>query len=105
MVGLPVIEAKSNFNLQNDTFIIGTLQPGETTGYLQLKAPSYPVVLEGSMLLIQALGFSSRQTLQINIFDNVIITPTVSSPNCMVLTNPPKFYHILYAQETINYPL
>jgi hypothetical protein len=27
MVGLPVIEAKSNFNLQNDTLIIGTLQP------------------------------------------------------------------------------
>jgi len=79
MVGLPVIEAKSNFHLQNDTLIIGTLQPGETTGYLQLKAPSYPVVLEGSMLLIQALGFSSRQTLQINIFDNVIITPTDAS--------------------------
>jgi len=28
----------------------------------------------------------------------------VSSPKCMVLTNPSKFYPILYAQETMNYP-
>ncbi len=35
----------------------------------------------------------------------VISRQIVSSPKGMVLTNPSKFYHILYAQETINYPI
>jgi len=46
--------------------------------------------------------------LENEIYVNEILTDVedfvVSSPKCMVLTNPSKFYPILYAQETMNYP-
>jgi hypothetical protein len=43
-------------------------------------------------------------TKALKIFEDVVHKKIVSSPKCMVLTNPSKFYHILYSQETINYP-
>jgi putative transposase len=45
-----------------------------------------------------------KNSIKTDIYQMAMLHKLVSSPKCMVLINPPKCYHILYAQETMNYP-
>jgi hypothetical protein len=69
ITGLPLLGAKSNFGIEVDKLNLGDLQPGETDGFLQLKAPSYPIVLVGTMLLSSPDTDAVRQNVKINIID------------------------------------
>ncbi len=77
ITGLPLVfGAKSNFGIEIDKLVLRDLQPGETDGFLQLKAPSYPIVLVGTMLLSSPDTDTVTQNVRINIID-----ASTSSPN------------------------
>jgi hypothetical protein len=97
ITGLPLLGAKSNFGIEVDKLNLGNLQPGETDGFLQLKAPSYPIVLVGTMLL------SSQDTDTVIQNVKIIIDTTTSSSipiiNATVNKTTPHFDGILPSQN------
>src|SRR5450759_5619224 len=50
MIGLNLEGAKSNFNIESDRIFIRKIASGEISGYLQMKSPSYPVILQGQLI-------------------------------------------------------
>jgi len=77
MVGLSLLGAKSNFSIESDKLALGDIASGETSGYLQMKSPSYPVVLQGQLI------FQSQDTGTVSesVNINVLETPSSLTPN------------------------
>ncbi len=103
ITGLPLVfGVKSNFGIEVDKLNLGSLEPGETDGFLQLKAPSYPIVLVGTMLLSSHDTDTVIQNVKINIIDastsspnsikNTTVNKTTPNHNDLILpsTNEPK---------------
>ncbi len=98
ITGLPLFGTKSNFGIEVDKLILGDLQPGETDGVLQLKAPSYPIVLVGTMLLSSQDTDTVTQNVRINTIDTIKSSPTPII-NATVNKTPPRFEGTLPSQN------
>lgn len=72
LAGLNLSEAKSNFNIDSDTLKLGNISPGETRGYLQLKAPSEPTMLESSLVLQSGDIDPVSESMKINIIETAV---------------------------------
>lgn len=98
LVGLRLFEAKSNFNFVSDSLDLGDLPPGETKGYLRLKAPSNPVVLEGALIFQSKDTDTVTESVKINVLETTLLpsptyTPNSSSP---VSTGMPWYINIVW---------
>ncbi len=105
ITGLPLFGAKSNFGIEVDKLNLGDLQPGETDGFLQLKAPSYPIVLVGTMLLGSQDTDTVTQNVRINIIDTITSSPAPIK-NATVNKTSPHFDGTLISnsQPSANEP-
>jgi hypothetical protein len=83
VVGLSLLETKSNFNIESDSLALGDIPPGETSGYMLLKSPSYPVVLEGKLIFQSQDTGTATESVKINVLETTLLpspTPT-HTPN------------------------
>jgi hypothetical protein len=78
LVGLSLLGAKSNFNIVSDSLELGDIPLGNTNGSLLLKAPSYPVVLNGALVFQSQDIDSVSQSVKINVIGT---TSPSSVPN------------------------
>ncbi len=79
LMGLRLLEAKSNFKILYDRLDLGDMPPGETGGYLLLKAPSRPVVLESALIFQSQDTNTVTESLRINVLETALPTPTPNS--------------------------
>ena len=81
LVGLSLLEAKSNFKIVSDSLDLGDISPGETNGYLLLKAPSKPVILEGALIFQSKDTDTVAQSVKINVLETVLLPTPTHTPN------------------------
>ncbi|MCX9088627.1 MAG: hypothetical protein OIN90_13805 [Candidatus Methanoperedens sp.] len=81
LVGLSLLEAKSNFIIVSDSLYLGDISPGETKGYLLLKAPSKPVILEGSLIFQSKDTDTVAQSVKINVLETALLPAPTNTPN------------------------
>ncbi|MDL5503964.1 MAG: hypothetical protein QSU88_12210, partial [Candidatus Methanoperedens sp.] len=96
LAGLSLLEAKSNFKIISDSLDLGDIISGETKGYLQLKAPSNPVVLEGALIFQSKDTDIVAQSVKINVLENASLqTPTLTPKSSSGSTAVP-WYSIIW---------
>ena len=81
LMGLSLLEAKSNFKILYDSLDLGDMPPGETSGYLLLKAPSHPVTLEGALIFQSQDTDTVAESLKINVLETALPSSPTNSPN------------------------
>ena len=81
LVGLSLLEAKSNFKIVSDSLDLGDISPGETNGYLLLKAPSKPVILEGALIFQSKDTDTVAQSVKINVLETALLPTPTHTPN------------------------
>ncbi|NJD52121.1 MAG: hypothetical protein FIB07_04570 [Candidatus Methanoperedens sp.] len=81
LVGLNLLEAKSNFKIRSDILNLGDILSGETKGYLLLKAPPNPVVLEGALIFQSKDTDTVAQSVKINVLETALPATPTHTPN------------------------
>lgn len=94
VTGLPLFDAKSYFKINSDSLVLGDIYPGKTNGSIQLKAPSFPTILEGSLIFRSSDSDTIIQPIRIEIADVTTVSDTTKQnksilpPVYNIFTNP-----------------